>query len=112
MQDRKMTNPTDGINETNKKLRQIYEQVCCLSSNYNKVGVTSIPSSGTLGFSPGEVHSVTWEIGSGATLRIETDTDPYVSFTNNGTITFSTLNSNTVLFTAIGGTVNFIYITP
>jgi hypothetical protein len=112
MQDRKMTNPTDGINETNKKLRQIYEQVCCLSSSYNKLNVVSLSSSDSLGFGPGELHSITWEIGSGATLRIETDTDPPVSFTNNGSITFSGLNSNLVQFTATGGSVDLLYITP
>lgn len=112
MQDRKMTNPTDGINESNKKLRQIYEQLCCIGASYNKLNVINLPTSASLGFSPGELHSITWEINTGATLRIETDTDPPVSFTNNGSITFSGLNSNLVQFTAIGGSVDLLYITP
>lgn len=112
MQDRKMTNPTDGINESNKKLRQIYEQLCCATASYNTINVVNVAASGTLTFAVGELHSITWEINSGATLRIETPPDPFVSFSNNGSITFSGLNSNLVQFTAIGGSVDFIYITP
>jgi hypothetical protein len=112
MQNKKMTNPTDGINETNKKLRSIYEQLCCITASYNTLTATTLNSSESTGFAPGELHSITWEIGSGATLRIEDGTNPYVPFTSNGSITFDTVNSNLVQFQAIGGTVKLLYITP
>ncbi len=112
MQDRKMTNPTDGINESNKKLRQIYEQLCCVTASYNTFTALNLPSSASLTFGPGELHSITWEINSGATLRIEDGTNPYVAITSSGTITFSGLNANLVQFTAIGGSVDLLYITP
>lgn len=110
MQDRKMTNPTDGINETNKKLRQIYEQICCSTSNYNTLGVVSLTSSASIAFDPNQLHSITWELGSGATFRIEDGTNT-VTFTGNNSITFPSVNSNLLQFTAIGGTVRIMYIT-
>jgi hypothetical protein len=33
MNNGRMTNPTDGINESNKKLTRIHEQLCCVNSN-------------------------------------------------------------------------------
>ncbi len=39
MQNKKMTNPTDGINESNKKLRAIYDQLCCLTGAVNDIDI-------------------------------------------------------------------------
>lgn len=39
MQNKKMTNPTDGINESNKKLRSIYDQLCCLTSEIKNIDI-------------------------------------------------------------------------
>jgi hypothetical protein len=39
MQNKKMTNPTDGINESNKKLRSIYDQLCCVTSAIKEIDV-------------------------------------------------------------------------
>ena len=41
-----MTNPTDGINESNKKLTRIHEQLCCVNSNLGTLneGITFAPS--------------------------------------------------------------------
>jgi hypothetical protein len=117
MQDRKMTNPTDGINETNKKLRSIYEQVCCISTNlpplpnYNILELYSIASGDTQSFGVGQIHSVAWELGSGASINIDTSGSSSVTYTSSGSITFSTLNLNSIDFTAVGGTVRLIITT-
>jgi hypothetical protein len=41
-----MTNPTDGINESNKRLTRIHEQLCCVNSNLGTLteGITFAPS--------------------------------------------------------------------
>jgi hypothetical protein len=117
MQNKKMTNPTDGINESNKKLRAIYEQLCCLTTTtYNKLGTASIDGSETFIFGPGEItpplHSFSWELGTGASVQI-TNADPFSTstiFETNGSVTFSTTNTQTIEINAIGGTVNIIYI--
>jgi hypothetical protein len=46
MQFKKMTNPTDGINESNKRLGSIYDQLCCVNSNLVNLdeGITFAPS--------------------------------------------------------------------
>ena len=35
-----MSNPTDGINESNKKLTRIHEQLCCVNSNLESIETT------------------------------------------------------------------------
>ena len=63
MQNGRMTNPTDGINESNKKLRAIYEQLCCINSSiapsitYNEMDSVALAAAGTQVFTPGTVHS-------------------------------------------------------
>lgn len=143
MQNKKMTNPTDGINESNKKLRAIYDQLCCLTAEvkeidinvgdieievdqveellqdilnalnasggaFNTMNSSSIAAAGTLVFNPGQVHSFTWELGVGATIQIATGTSTN-TFSSNGSISFSTLNTQTLTLTAVGGTVKVIY---
>lgn len=138
-----MTNPTDGINESNKKLRAIYDQLCCLTGAVNDIDInvgdieievdqveellqdilnalnasggafntmnsSSIAAAGTLVFNPGQVHSFTWELGVGATIQIATGTSTN-TFSSNGSISFSTLNTQTLTLTAVGGTVKVIY---
>ena len=41
-----MTNPTDGINESNKRLGSIYDQICCVNATLNDIdqGITFAPS--------------------------------------------------------------------
>lgn len=144
MQNTKMSNPTDGINESNKKLRSIYEQLCCLTDAvndvdinvgdielevdgveellqdilnalstsggaYNTVESSSLATAASLTFNPGDVHSFTWELGIGATVQIATGTSTN-TFESNGNISFSTLNTQTLIITAVGGTVKIIYI--
>ena len=110
-----MTNPTDGINESNKKLRSIYDQLCCIttaispSTTYNEMSSVSIAAGGTQVFTPGTVHSFAWELGTGATVDISNGSNATV-FETNGNVTFSTTNTQTIEITAIGGTVNIIYI--
>jgi len=145
MQNKKMTNPTDGINESNKKLRSIYDQLCCVTSaikeidvnvgditvevdgveellqdildalnasggSYNNMGSVAVVNTGpSLIFNPGDVHSFSWELGVGATIQINNGLSTTV-FQNSGSITFSTLNAQTITITAVGGIVNVIYI--
>jgi hypothetical protein len=138
-----MTNPTDGINESNKKLRAIYDQLCCLtaaikdidinvedielevddveellqdildvlsgSSTFNEMQSSSIAAAGTLVFTPGNVHSFAWELGTGATIQIANGTSTN-TFETNGNVTFSTTNTQTITITAVGGTVKIIYL--
>ena len=116
MQDRKMTNPTDGINESNKKLRQIYEQMCCISAtlppvaNYNYLNALSLISGDAESFIAGSIHSISWELGSGASVSIDDGSGP-ITFTSSGSMTFSTLNGNDIGFQAVGGTVRLLIIT-
>ena len=143
MQNKKMTNPTDGINESNKKLRSIYDQLCCLTAaikdidinvgdielevdqveellqdildaigataTFNEMQSSSIAAAGTLVFTPGNVHSFAWELGTGATIQIANGTSTN-TFETNGNLTFSTTNTQTLTITAVGGTVKIIYI--
>lgn len=105
-----MTNPTDGINESNKKLRAIYEQLCCLTTTtYNELDSVTISASGSFTFNPGELHSLAWELGSGASVQISNGSTT-TTFETNGNFCFSTLNTQTIVITAVGGTVNLLYI--
>jgi len=113
MQNKKMTNPTDGINESNKKLRAIYDQLCCIqtaispSTTYNELGTASLASTETLELFM--IHSFSWELGSGASIQIDNGLTA-TTFETNGSVTFSTTNTQVIEITAIGGTVNIIYI--
>ena len=150
MQNKKMTNPTDGINESNKKLRSIYDQLCCMTSaikeidinvgdielevddveellgdilneltvisglisggsTFNEMQSSSIAAAGTLVFTPGNVHSFAWELGTGATIQIANGTSTN-TFETNGNLSFSTTNTQTITITAVGGPVKLIYI--
>ena len=114
MQNKKMTNPTDGINESNKKLRAIYEQLCCLTTTtYNELDTVSLSGSETFVFGPGEtippLHSFSWELGTGASIEINNGLTNTI-FETNGSVTFSTTNTQVITLIAIGGTVNIIYI--
>jgi hypothetical protein len=119
MQNKKMTNPTDGINESNKKLRAIYDQLCCIktaitpSTTYNELGTVSLSGSETFVFGPGEdippLHSFSWELGTGASIEINNGLTNTI-FETNGSVTFSTTNTQVITLFAIGGTVNIIYI--
>jgi hypothetical protein len=116
MQNKKMTNPTDGINETNKKLRSIYEQICCISAilpplpNYDILKLYSLGSGDAQTFIAGKIHSIAWELGSGASITIDNGSTA-VTYTSSGSITFSTLNVNEITFDAVGGTVRLIVTT-
>jgi uncharacterized protein with WD repeat len=115
MQNKKMTNPTDGINESNKKLRAIYDQLCCIttaispSTTYNEMSSVSIAAAGTQVFAPGTVHSFAWELGTGATIQISNGVTTN-TFETNGNVTFSNTNTQTITVTAVGGTVKLIYL--
>lgn len=39
MRYKKMTNPTDGINQTNKQLSTVEDQLCCINDNL----ITGVP---------------------------------------------------------------------
>ena len=117
-----MSNPTDGINESNKKLRAIYEQLCCInggvdaisaslgvSSTYNELSSVSIAAAGTQVFAPGAVHSFAWELGTGATIQISNGTTTN-TFETPGGLSFSNTNTQTITITAVGGTVKLLFI--
>ena len=111
MQNKKMTNPTDGINESNKKLRAIYEQLCCLTSavegSYNALDSYALADGADITFSPGDIHSFAWELATDATVEIDSGSTVN-TFSTNGNITFSTLNSQTITITAVGGAVTLL----
>jgi hypothetical protein len=143
MQNKKMTNPTDGINESNKKLRAIYDQLCCLtgavndidinvgdieievdqveellqeiidtlegSASFNEMSSVSLAAAGTQTFVPNTVHSFAWELGVGASIQISNGTTTN-SFSSNGNLSFSTLNTQTLTITAVGGPLKLIYL--
>ena len=143
MQNKKMTNPTDGINESNKKLRAIYDQLCCLtgavndidinvgdielevdqveellqeiidtlegSASFNEMSSVSLAAAGTQTFVPNTVHSFAWELGVGASIQISNGVTTN-SFSSNGNLSFSTLNTQTLTITAVGGPLKLIYL--
>lgn len=138
-----MTNPTDGINESNKKLRAIYDQLCCLTgavkdidinvgdielevdqveellqeiidtleggASFNEMSSVSLAAAGTQTFVPNTVHSFAWELGVGASIQISNGVTTN-SFSSNGNLSFSTLNTQTLTITAVGGPLKLIYI--
>lgn len=138
-----MTNPTDGINESNKKLRAIYDQLCCLtgavndidinvgdielevdqveellqeiidtlegSASFNEMSSVSLAAAGTQTFVPNTVHSFAWELGVGASIQISNGVTTN-SFSSNGNLSFSTLNTQTLTITAVGGPLKLIYL--
>lgn len=98
-----------AFDEANKRLRNIQEQLCCLVGNYNNLNPSSIDASESAIFDIGTVHSISWEIGTGATLTIDNGTTS-ANYTSNGSIEFSTLNSQTLTFSAAGGSVQVLTI--
>jgi hypothetical protein len=96
----------DGVEEL---LQDILDALSGGGASYNNMNSSSIAAAGTLIFAPGDVHSFSWELGSGASLQIGNGTSTN-TFTSSGSISFSALNAQTLTLTAVGGTVNIIYI--
>lgn len=100
--------------EANKRLRNLNEQMCCLTDAvaggpYNTLNPVTIASGESFIILALGAHSVSWDIASGASLTISTDTGS-ATYSSNGSIEFSAVNTQEITFTAVGGEVRFLYI--
>lgn len=98
-----------AFNEANARLRGIQEQLCCGSGTYNSLDVVSVTSTANKVFLAGTIHSVAWNLGSGASVEIAVNGGTPVSFTKEGSIEFSTYNTQDIQIEAVGGTISLIW---
>lgn len=103
-----------AFDEANKRLRTLNDQICCLTDavaggTYNNLIPRPIPSGNSYTFLAGTVHSIAWELSSGASVTITSGPES-ADFTNPGSIEFSTLNNQDITFTAVAGGVRVISI--
>lgn len=103
-----------AFDEANKRLRTLNEQICCLTDAvaggpYNTLTPVTIASGDSFMFLISAVHSISWDIASGASLTISTDTGSS-TYSSNGSIEFSAVNTQEITFTAVGGEVRLLYI--
>lgn len=100
-----------AFDEANKRLRGIQEQLCCgVGGSYNNLAVEAITSTNSKTFDISTVHSISWNLGSGASITISVDGGTAVSFTKEGAMEFTSLNLNSIMITAVGGTVSLAWI--
>lgn len=98
-----------AFNETNFRLRNIQDALCCQSGSYNNLEVLSLSGSSVKVFLPSTVHSVSWNLGTGASVNIQVDSNAAVSFTKEGAIQFSGLNINEISIESVGGITSLIW---
>ena len=98
-----------AFDEANKRLRNIQEQLCCVVGNYNNLNPRTIDSGESYTFDIGTAHSITWELASGASVNINNGS-VNANYSSNGSIEFSTLNSQAIIFTAVAGEVRVLSI--
>lgn len=96
------------FDELNKNIRKLNQTLCC-SNSYNKVGHEVLNDTETKSFSKKSIHSVSWSLATGATMSLSIDGATAVTYAVDGAIEFSTLNEQSLLFTAIGADVTLIW---
>lgn len=100
-----------AFDEANKRLRGIQEQLCCgVGGTYNNLGVETLTSSSSKLFDPTTVHSISWNLGTSASITISIDGGTAVSFTKEGSVEFTGLNINSIEIVAVGGSVSLAWI--
>lgn len=97
------------LNEINKNLRLLNNAFCC-TSKYNSLAVESVTSGNSKTFLIKSVHSLSWNLGSGASITISVDGGSAVSFTKEGSIEFSAYNDQEIVIAAVGGTVSLAWV--
>jgi hypothetical protein len=102
MKNNKMSNPTDGINESNKKLTRIHDQLCCVNSNLETIDNTlNVGAAVTLTNTP--------QLDSFGRLRVSepfTLFDSSHRFDDNGLWATSTATGGTSVFNTNQGLVD------
>ena len=97
-----MSNPTDGINESNKKLTRIHDQLCCVNSNLETIDTTlNVGTAITLANTP--------QLDSFGRLRVSepfTLFDSSHRFDDNGLWSTSTATGGTSVFNTNQGLVD------
>lgn len=96
-------------NETNKRLRAISSQLCCLTNDYNTLGQVALLAAGTKTFAIKSVHSVAWDLDTGASITISIDGGTAVTYRKEGGIEFSSFNENSIVIIAVGGAVSLMW---
>lgn len=98
--------------EANKRLRTLNEQMCCLtdaaSGTYNSIVTESLSASSSTTKAIGSVHSIAWDLASGAGVTIDNGVTTATTYYSNGSIEFSTTNAQELTITAVTGTVRLI----
>ena len=95
-----------AFNEANARLRGIQEQLCC-NGNYNSLDVLTLDITETKVFAANTIHSLAWNLNSGASITVSTLHD--ATFTKEGSVEFSSTNADVITVTAVGGVVNLIW---
>lgn len=97
------------FNELNRNLRQLNSTICC-TNKYNSLEVEAVTSGNSKTFAALTVHSLSWNLGSGASITIAVDSGTAVSFTKEGSVEFSAYNDQSIVVSAVGGTVSLIWV--
>ena len=96
------------LNELSKNLRLLYGATCC-ANKYNSLGVEAVTSGNSKTFLTKTVHSISWNLGSGASITIAVNGGTAVSFTKEGSIEFSAYNDQGIVIAAVGGNVSLAW---
>lgn len=95
-------------NEANRHLREINNMLCCMRG-YDEISVQAVTTGNSKTFATKSAHSISWDLGSGASITIAIDGGSAVSFTKEGAIEFSSLNTQSIVITAVGGNISLIW---
>ena len=101
-----MSNQAELLYEIAKNTRKTYEGMCC---TYNTLAQVALSAAGTKTFAIKSAHSIAWDLGTSASITIAIDGGTAVSYTKNGSIEFSGLNANSIVLTAVGGSVSVMW---
>lgn len=104
-----------AFDEANKRLRTLNDQICCLTDavgggTYNSTSTQSLIAGGSTTYGINAIHSISWDLASGAGVTIDNGVTTPVTYYSNGTIEFSTKNAQILTLTAVTGAVRLLSI--
>lgn len=104
-----------AFDEANKRLRTLNDQICCLTDavtvgTYNSTSTQSLAAGNSTSYGVNAIHSIAWELESGAGLTIDNGVTTPVTYYSNGNIEFSTKNAQSLTLTAVTGGVKLLSI--
>ena len=103
-----MSNNAELLYEIAKNTRKTYEGMCCILGSYNKTTTQSITAGNSVTLPLNSFHSVSWDLASGAGITINNGVSTPTTYYSNGSIEFSTTNSQAYTISAVTGTVRLI----